>query len=127
MTLILIIEDNENIADSLSYFIKFLSHYDTLIANSAEIAIETLMMGIRPDLILLDVKLPGMDGIDFLSKIRRIDDMSNTNVVIYTGLPEQRVREALEERNIYIEHVIEKPARPSDLISVIENMVKPSR
>jgi CheY-like chemotaxis protein len=127
MTLILIIEDNENIADSLSYFIKFLSHYDTLIANSAEIAIETLMMGIRPDLILLDVKLPGMDGIDFLSKIRRIDDMSSTNVVIYTGLPEQRVREALEERNIFIEHVIEKPARPSDLISVIENVVKPSR
>jgi CheY-like chemotaxis protein len=127
MTLILIIEDNENIADSLSYFIKFLSHYDTLIANSAEIAIETLMMGIRPDLILLDVKLPGMDGIDFLSKIRRLDDMSDTDVVIYTGLPEQRVREALEERNIFIEHVIEKPARPSDLIGIIENMVKPSR
>jgi CheY-like chemotaxis protein len=127
MTLILIIEDNENIADSLSYFIKFLSHYDTLIANSAEIAIETLMRGIRPDLILLDAKLPGMDGIDFLSKMRRIDDMNDTNVVIYTGLPEQRVREALEERNIFIEHVIEKPARPSDLIGVIENMVKPSR
>jgi CheY-like chemotaxis protein len=127
MTLILIIEDNENIADSLSYFIKFLSHYDTLIANSAEIAIEILMRGIRPDLILLDVKLPGMDGIDFLSKMRRIDDMSDTNVVIYTGFPEQHVRETLEQRNIFIEHVIEKPARPSDIIRVIENMLKPSQ
>ncbi|HVP93601.1 MAG TPA: response regulator [Methanoregulaceae archaeon] len=124
MTLILIIEDNENIADSLSYFIKYLSHYDTLIANSAEVAIETLMKGIRPDLILLDVKLPGMDGIDFLSTIFRIADLGGTDVIIYTGLPEKRVREALEERNIYIEYVIEKPARPSELIGVIEKTLK---
>lgn len=124
MTLILIIEDNETIADSLSYFIKYLSHYDTLIANSAEIAIETLEMGIRPDLILLDVKLPGMDGIDFLSKMRRIDDLGESRVIIYTGLPEHRVRGALEERNIYIEHIIEKPARPSELIGFIEDSLK---
>jgi CheY-like chemotaxis protein len=124
MTLILIIEDNDTIADSLSYFIKYLSHYDTLIANSAEIAIETLSIGIRPDLILLDVKLPGMDGIDFLSKMRRIGDMNDVKVIIYTGLPEQRVRGALEERNIFIEHIIEKPARPSELISFIEDTLK---
>jgi CheY-like chemotaxis protein len=124
MTLILIIEDNETIADSLSYFIKYLSHYDTLIANSAEIAIETLMMGIRPDLILLDVKLPGMDGIDFLSKMRRIGDLSDIKIIIYTGLPEHRVRRALEERNIFIEHIVEKPARPSELIGFIEEALE---
>ena len=71
MTLIFIIEDNENIADSLAYFIKYLAHYDTLIASSAEVAYDTLMKGVTPDLILLDVKLPGMDGIDFLSRIHR--------------------------------------------------------
>ncbi|HTY16044.1 MAG TPA: response regulator [Methanoregulaceae archaeon] len=124
MTLILIIEDNETIADSLSYFIKYLSHYDTLIANSAEIAIETLARGIRPDLILLDVKLPGMDGIDFLSKMHRITDMNGTKVIIYTGLPEARVRSALEERNIFIEHIVEKPARPSELIGLIEDTLR---
>ena len=127
MTLILIIEDNETIADSLSYFIKYLSHYDTLIANSAEIAMETLDMGIRPDLILLDVKLPGMDGIDFLSKLRRITDINGTKVIIYTGLPEHRVRGALEERNIFIEHIIEKPARPSELIGLIEDALNVPR
>ncbi len=124
MTLILIIEDNETIADSLSYFIKYLSHFDTLIANSAEIAIETLMKGIRPDLILLDVKLPGMDGIDFLSKIQRIADLPDPNVIIYTGLDENQVREALEERHIAIEHVVGKPARPSDIIGLIERSVR---
>ena len=127
MTLILIIEDNETIADSLSYFIKYLSHYDTLIANSAEIAMETLNIGIRPDLILLDVKLPGMDGIDFLSKLRRITDINGTKVIIYTGLPEHRVRGALEERNIFVEHIVEKPARPSELIGLIEDALNVPR
>jgi CheY-like chemotaxis protein len=124
MTLILIIEDNETIADSLSYFIKYLTHHGTLIANSAEVAMETLIKGIRPDLILLDVKLPGMDGIDFLSRIHRIPDLKETKIIIYTGLPENRVREALEERNIYVEHIIEKPARPSYLIGLIDKELK---
>jgi CheY-like chemotaxis protein len=124
MTLILIIEDNENIADSLSYFIKFLSHYDTLIANSAEVAFDTLVKGVRPDLILLDVKLPGMDGVDFLSRIHRDPVLKQAKVIIYTGLPENKVREALERRNIFIDHIIQKPASPSELIALVDKELK---
>jgi DNA-binding response OmpR family regulator len=124
MTLIFIIEDNENIADSLAYFIKFLAHYDTLIANSAEVAYDTLMKGVKPDLILLDVKLPGMDGIDFLSRIHRDVTLRNAKVIIYTGLPEQKVREELEVRNIFVHHIIQKPTRPADLIATIDAELK---
>lgn len=124
MTLIFIIEDNENIADSLAYFIKYLAHYDTLIANSAEVAYDTLMKGVTPDLILLDVKLPGMDGIDFLSRIYRDSKLRNSKVIIYTGLPEKKVREELESRNIFVHHIIQKPTRPSDLIATIDAELK---
>jgi len=124
MTLILIIEDNENIADSLSYFIKYLAHYDTLIANSAEVALDTLLKGVSPDLILLDVRLPGMDGIGFLARVRRNQEIRNVKVIIYTGLPESKVREALEDDNIFIDHIIQKPASPSELIRIIDNELK---
>jgi DNA-binding response OmpR family regulator len=124
MTLIFIIEDNENIADSLSYFIKYLAHYDSLIANSAEVAYETLMKGVSPDLILLDVKLPGMDGIDFLSRIHRDPLLKGVKVIIYTGMPENKVREKLEERNIFVAHIIQKPTTPSGLIAVIDDELK---
>jgi CheY-like chemotaxis protein len=124
MTLIFIIEDNETIADSLAYFIKYLAHYDTLIASSAEVAYDTLMKGVSPDLILLDVKLPGMDGIDFLSKIHRDARLKDVKVIIYTGMPENRVREGLEARNIFVHHIIEKPASPSGLITIIDQELK---
>ena len=124
MTLIFIIEDNENIADSLAYFIKYLARYDTLIANSAEVAYDTLMKGVSPDLILLDIILPGMDGVDFLFKIRRDAQLKDTKVVIYTGLPEIKVREQLEARNIFGLHIIQKPVSPAVLISVIDGELK---
>jgi CheY-like chemotaxis protein len=124
MKLILIIEDNENIADSLSYFIKFLSHYDTLIANSAEVALDALLKGVKPDLILLDIRLPGMDGIDFLTKVHRDPLLRLPGVIIYTGIPETRVREALESRNIFVHQIIEKPTTPQKLIRVIEDELR---
>ena len=124
MTLIFIIEDNENIADSLAYFIKYLAHYDTLIASSAEVAYDTMMKGVTPDLILLDVKLPGMDGIAFLSRIHRDPVLQKSKVIIYTGMSESKVREALESRNIFVQHVIEKPTSPSGLVAVIEEELK---
>lgn len=124
MTLIFIIEDNENIADSLAYFIKYLARYDTLIANSAEVAYDTLMKGISPDLILLDVKLPGMDGIDFLTRIHRDPKLRDTKVIIYSGLPNNKIREELEMRNIFVNHIIQKPTRPSELIAMIDAELK---
>lgn len=124
MTLIFIIEDNENIADSLAYFIRYLARYDTLIANSAELAFDTLMKVVTPDLILLDIKLPGMDGIDFLSRIRRDAKLKNVKVIIYSGLSENKVREELESRNIFIHHIIQKPTSPSVLISLIDAELK---
>ena len=124
MTLIFISEDNENIADSLAYFIKYLAHYDTLIANSAEVAYDTLIKGVTPDLILLDVKLPGMDGIDFLSRIHRDPMLRNAKVIIYTGMPENKVREELEARNIFVHHIIQKPTSPSGLIATIDAELK---
>ena len=119
MTLIFIIEDNENLADGLAYFLKYLARYGTLIANSAELALDTLMKIETPDLILLDIKLPGMDGIDFLSRIHRDVILKDVKVVIYTGLPEHKVREGLEARNIFVQHILQKPTSPAALVAII--------
>ncbi len=124
MTLIFIIEDNENIADSLAYFIRYLARYDTLIANSAELAFDTLMKVPTPDLILLDIKLPGMDGIDFLARIHRDEKLKDVKVIIYSGLPENKVREDLEGKNIFVHHIIQKPTSPSVLIALIDGELK---
>jgi putative two-component system response regulator len=123
MALILIVEDNENIADNLSYFIKYLAHYKTLIANSGELALSTLTKGVIPDIILLDIILPGMDGVDFLLRMRREPMLRGIKVIIYTGTSVSKVRKALEQYNLYVEDVIQKPVRPVELIARIEEAV----
>jgi len=122
--LIFIIEDNESVANSLVFFIKYLVKYDTLTANSAELAYKILMKGAMPDLIILDIKLPGMGGIDLLSKIRRVDKLKNIKVIIYSGIPENTVRKDLEAKNIFVQHIIQKPISPASLVVIINGELK---
>lgn len=124
MPLIFIIEDNESVANSLVFFIKYLVKYDTLTANSAELAYKILMKGAMPDLIILDIKLPGMGGIDLLSKIRRVDKLKNIKVIIYSGIPENTIRKDLEAKNIFVQHIIQKPISPASLVVIITGELK---
>jgi len=71
MKKILVVDDEENI--------RFLykeelteDGYDVALAGSADEALERLKTE-KPDLVTLDIKMPGMDGIETLRKIKEID------------------------------------------------------
>ena len=66
---ILIVDDDENIAELISlYLLK--ECFDTEIVSNGEDAIEKVKI-YHPDLILLDIMLPGMDGYDVCREIRK--------------------------------------------------------
>ncbi|MDE6625494.1 MAG: response regulator transcription factor [Lachnospiraceae bacterium] len=70
---ILIVDDDENIAELISlYLIK--ECFDTEIAYNGEEAI-TKFKSFQPNLILLDIMLPGMDGYDVCREIRKDSDV----------------------------------------------------
>jgi DNA-binding response OmpR family regulator len=62
---ILVVEDDERLAEIFRDFIAELG-YQPIVVGSAEAALEALTSA-RPDTILLDVRLPGMSGVEFLS------------------------------------------------------------
>ena len=62
---ILVVEDDERLAEIFRDFIAELGYQPTVV-GSAEAALEALTSA-RPDTILLDVRLPGMSGVEFLS------------------------------------------------------------
>ncbi len=68
-TKILIVDDDENIAELINLYLAK-DCYDTFVAHDGEAAIEAVS-GYRPNLMLLDIMLPGMDGYDVLKKIRK--------------------------------------------------------
>ncbi|MBR1598748.1 MAG: response regulator transcription factor [Lachnospiraceae bacterium] len=66
---ILIVDDDENIAELISlYLVK--ECFDTEIAENGELALEKFK-SYQPDLILLDIMLPGIDGYDVCREIRK--------------------------------------------------------
>ncbi len=67
---ILIVDDEKDICDILFRFLEK-KGYSPIVANSGETALEMLKLGI-PDLMLLDVRMPGMDGMEALRKAKRL-------------------------------------------------------
>ncbi|HBD67663.1 MAG TPA: DNA-binding response regulator [Treponema sp.] len=67
---ILIIEDVPEMAQLVSMYMKN-AGFECLACESAEIALQKLAEGWKSDLILLDLNLPGMSGLDFLKKFRQ--------------------------------------------------------
>jgi DNA-binding NtrC family response regulator len=68
---VLIVDDERTLARSIKVFLTE-SGYNAEVAGTAEQALE-LLERVRPDVIFLDVRLPGMSGIELLQKIHEFD------------------------------------------------------
>lgn len=81
---ILIIEDEEQIIDVLDRKLKK-EGFETLLARDGVKGLEKALKE-KPDLILLDLILPWMDGMTLLSKLREDDDGKKIKVIVLTNL-----------------------------------------
>lgn len=70
---ILIIEDEQPIAEILKFNLEK-EGYEAIIANNGELGLQ-MALSVSPDLILLDLMLPGMDGMDVCRLVRQQADM----------------------------------------------------
>ncbi|MBU4318165.1 MAG: response regulator [Proteobacteria bacterium] len=80
---ILVVEDNELNMKLLRGLLK-MSNYTMLEAFNAETGIETARKH-KPDLILMDIQLPGMDGLEATKVIRQDEDLKHTPIIALTS------------------------------------------
>lgn len=84
MRKVVIIEDDENIRELVLYALRS-SGYDFAGYESGGEFFESLVQNNPPELILLDIMLPGEDGISLLKRIRSTADTAGTPVIMLTA------------------------------------------
>lgn len=116
MSTILLIEDNEQ-NRYLATFLLERHGYRVTPANDGPSGIE-LARTLQPDLVLLDIQLPGMDGYDVARALRRVESMRLTPIVAVTSYAQvgDREKSLAAGCNGYLE----KPINPETFVSEIE-------
>ncbi len=114
---ILLIDDDTSLLKTLSDFLRF-EGYDVVTAESGEKGLEALK-SISPDLIILDMSMPGMGGIGFLKAILDEDGKPSHPVVVLTA----RANMAEFFANIEVDGFIAKPCDPQDFLMEVGRII----
>lgn len=116
MTKIAIIEDD--IAISQMYSIKFEAEgYQVQTAENGKLGLE-LLESMKPDIVLLDLMMPEMNGDEVLAEIRKTDWGKDMKVIILTNMGEQEAPEILKQLNVssFIVKADMTPKQVADLV-----------
>ncbi|MDF1571647.1 MAG: response regulator transcription factor [Bacteroidales bacterium] len=117
---ILLVDDERDILEFLSYNLKN-EGFEIHTANNGADALR-LAAEVKPHLVLLDVMMPEMDGIETCEEIRKIPELENTLVAFLTARGEDYSQIAGFEAGG--DDYITKPIKPKLLISKIKSLLK---
>lgn len=118
MKKILVVDDEPDVVELLK---------DLLVHNKYEV--ETASEGVeamararslQPDLVILDVAMPVMDGYDFIKELRRDDDLKQVPVIVITG--RMKLQDIFEEQGI--SDYIMKPFDKKDLLKKVKTLTE---
>jgi len=116
---ILIVEDNERNLKLLRDVLG-VRGYRTVEARSAEEALDRVRAD-RPDLVLMDIQLPGMDGVAALRELRALPDGAALPVVAVTAFAMKDDRDRLLGAGF--DGYLEKPIDIRSLPSTVESLL----
>lgn len=111
---ILIVDDEEKFANSLAERLS-IRDYDATTSVNGQDAIEKVS-GYNFDVVMLDVVMPGMDGLEVLREIKRIKPL--TEVIMLTALPNVEIGVEAMKRGA-MDYIL-KPCEIEELISKID-------
>ncbi len=116
---IIVVDDNKEflaaIKDALS-----LCDYEVTIVDDAGLALD-IIMKTRPDLILLDLKMPGKSGFQIAYELKDIKEISRIPIIAITGFLNDDYFSIMKICGI--EHCITKPFNPEHIVTLMESLL----
>jgi PAS domain S-box-containing protein len=118
---ILIVEDNIDAADSLSLLLRLYKH-EVQVARTGPTALE-MASACRPDVVLLDIGLPGMDGYQVAERLREKPEFKNVMLCALTGYTPSEADYQRRQQTGF-DHYFVKPVNLETLLELFKTVVK---
>lgn len=116
---ILIVDDNADAAESLAMLLDLDGHLtETARDGPSALAVAT---SFTPELVFLDIGLPGMDGYQVARMLRNVEGLESARFVALSGAVEDKLRSREEG---FVMHV-QKPVDPGELSGIIARAMEP--
>ena len=120
MPKILVVDDEEDVL-SITKIMLESKEYEVTTANSGEEAL-TIIDNDKPDLVLLDVVMPGVHGLDVCRTLKRSDDTRHIPVIMFTALGSGVDLMLAEEDKA--DGYLGKPFTSKTLLDLVERLLK---
>jgi CheY-like chemotaxis protein len=122
MARILVAEDERDIRELINFTLMFAGHEVTLAANGQEAYEQALAAKVKPDLIMMDVRMPKMTGYEACRQLKQVDDLKDIPVIFLSAKgQDEEVQTGLDAGAIAY---ILKPFAPEDLNRRITEILK---
>ncbi len=117
---ILVVDDEEDILELISYNLER-DGYQVMTAASGEVALAKARQE-QPDLILLDLMLPGMDGLDVYRELRKKDETNQIPIIMVTAKTEDT--DIITGLELGSDDYITKPFSPRVLLARVKAVLR---
>jgi len=115
---VLIVDDSADTAESVAELARSWGH-EVVVAQDGPTALE-VVSGFRPDIALLDIGLPEMNGYELARRLRQISGMETTRLVAITGYAREEDRRAAQEAGFSLH--LTKPVDPVRLKNLLATL-----
>ena len=119
--LVLIVDDDRQIVQGLEIRLKA-QKYDVAIARDGAQGLEKAIE-CRPDAIVLDVRMPNVDGLEMLEAIRKQDAIRELPAIVVSANIAERVR--MRAVDLDAAYFLQKPYSAEQLVRAVNSVVKP--
>lgn len=123
LPVILIADDDPDLRALVRMYLET-SEYGIIEANSGDDALEKILVE-RPDIVILDVMMPGMTGWEILRYLRMKPDYADTGVIMLTGIGASL--NELSSPMYGADDFLDKPFKEADLLVKVRRLLSKKR
>jgi CheY-like chemotaxis protein len=122
---VLVVDDEPDVLDLLHVALTSLRHWDVARAASAGEALALLQGAAAFDLLLLDIQMPGMSGVELLAALRQLPGHADTPVLMLTAMSDRDYLDAAFREGAH--DYVTKPFDYDDLLVRLDAVMAPRR